>query len=285
MELLQLRYFYESSQNENFAKTAEKFMVPASSVSASVKRLEKELGVNLFNRTSNKITLNEKGYILSEALGEIFEKLDFAVSEITEKQQEKIELYILIRARRKWITDLIIEYKKNHPDVHFRIFNDFDVSDFSGFDIIIDEQADIYNELERFLLSVEQICIKASKNSPLVGKKLLFRQLREYPFIMTRKGNAMRRLLESAGKRNGFVPDVAVECNDYICMTKYVEAGMGLTLGSYRALDDNTSKNIVPLDVTDFSEVQSVYVYHRKFKAKDNALKDFCEFLKQKEQN
>lgn len=86
MELLQLRYFYESSQNENFAKTAEKFMVPASSVSASVKRLEKELGVNLFNRTSNKITLNEKGYILSEALGEIFEKLDFAVSEITEKQ-------------------------------------------------------------------------------------------------------------------------------------------------------------------------------------------------------
>ena len=34
MELLQLRYFYESAKNENFAKTAEKYMVPASSVSA-----------------------------------------------------------------------------------------------------------------------------------------------------------------------------------------------------------------------------------------------------------
>ena len=31
MELLQLRYFYESAKNENFAKTAEKYMVPASS--------------------------------------------------------------------------------------------------------------------------------------------------------------------------------------------------------------------------------------------------------------
>ena len=40
MELLQLRYFFESAKNENFAKTAEKYMVPASSVSASVKRLE-----------------------------------------------------------------------------------------------------------------------------------------------------------------------------------------------------------------------------------------------------
>ena len=42
MEMLQLRYFYESAQNESFAKTAEKYMVPTTSVSASVKRLEKE---------------------------------------------------------------------------------------------------------------------------------------------------------------------------------------------------------------------------------------------------
>ena len=282
MELLQLRYFYESAQTENFAKTAEKFMVPPSSVSASVKRLEKELNITLFDRTSNTIKLNADGHSFAEALGEIFEKLDSAIVQINEGQEEKIELSVLIRARRKWITDLILEYKSTHPDVHFRIFNDYDVSDFSKFDIIVDEQSDIYNKFERFLLSIERICVKASKNSPLVGKKLLFKQLREYPFIMTRKGNGMRKLLEAAGKRNGFVPDVAVECNDYICMTKYVEAGMGLTLGSYRALDENTSKNIVPLDITDFSEVQSVYAYHRKFKAKDKALKDFCEFLKEK---
>ena len=47
MELLQLRYFYESAKHENFAKTAEKYMVPASSISASVKRLEDELGCKL----------------------------------------------------------------------------------------------------------------------------------------------------------------------------------------------------------------------------------------------
>ena len=48
MELLQLRYFFDSAKTESFAKTAEKYMVPASSVSASVKRLEKELGCKLF---------------------------------------------------------------------------------------------------------------------------------------------------------------------------------------------------------------------------------------------
>ena len=52
MELLQLRYFFDSAKNEHFAKTAEKYWVPASSVSASIKRLEEELGCKLFDRQS-----------------------------------------------------------------------------------------------------------------------------------------------------------------------------------------------------------------------------------------
>ena len=38
MEILQLRYFYESAKTGSFARTAEAFMVPTTSVSASVKR-------------------------------------------------------------------------------------------------------------------------------------------------------------------------------------------------------------------------------------------------------
>lgn len=55
MEMLQLKYFLESAKSESFAKTAEKYMVPASSVSASVKCLEQELGCSLFDRSCNRI--------------------------------------------------------------------------------------------------------------------------------------------------------------------------------------------------------------------------------------
>ena len=61
MEMLQLRYFYDSAMGESFSKTAQKYMVPVSSVSASVKRLEQELGTPLFDRTGNRVLLNEKG--------------------------------------------------------------------------------------------------------------------------------------------------------------------------------------------------------------------------------
>ena len=280
MEFLQLRYFYESAQNENFAKTAEKFMVPASSVSASVKRLEQELGVELFDRSSNRIKLNAKGHLFAEALDEIFGKLESSISQITEKSSPKKEISILIKARRKWITDLIIEYKEKHPDVHFRISNDFYITEFDEFDIIVDEQSENYGEWARFILSVEKICIKASKDSPLVGQQLSFRQLREQPFVMTRKSSGVRKLLESTAKCYGFVPNVAIECNDSYCLLRYVKTGMGLTLGSYRALSDEVEKDVVALDVIDFNEIQSVYVYHRRFEPGDCTLLEFCEFLK-----
>ena len=54
MNLRQLRYFQDTAQSQNLAETARKHMVPASSVSAAIRRLEEELGVELFDRSSNK---------------------------------------------------------------------------------------------------------------------------------------------------------------------------------------------------------------------------------------
>ncbi len=279
-----MRYFYETAQNENIAKTAEKFMVPASSVSASIKRLEKEIGTTLFDRSCNKIKLNSKGYLFAESLKEIFEKLESALTKITQEVPESKEICILIKARRKWVTDLIIEYKQSCPDVQFRIYNTAQTDNVGEFDIIVDEQSDEYGNMDRFLLSVEEICIKASKDSPLVGKKLRFGQLRDRPFVMPGQTIGIRKLLEEKGKKYGFKPNIAIECNDSYCLAQYVKADMGLTLGSRRALKNDIEKGIVPLDITDFSEIQLVYVYHRKLNQNDVTIKDFCDFLYNKRQ-
>ncbi|MBR2720533.1 MAG: LysR family transcriptional regulator, partial [Lentisphaeria bacterium] len=40
LDILQLRYFYDSANYLSISKTAEKYGVPATSVSASIRRLE-----------------------------------------------------------------------------------------------------------------------------------------------------------------------------------------------------------------------------------------------------
>lgn len=284
MELLQLRYFYESARQESFAKTAEKYMVPASSVSASVKRLEKELRVELFDRSANQIRLNEKGHIFAEKIGEILRGLEDVTNTVSETKLKKTEISILIKARRRWIADLIVTYKKTHPDIHFRVSHDASITDFGSFDIIIDEQSKRYDGWDRYLISVEEICVKAAKSSPLAGRELTFSQLREQSFIVPQIGCNMWRMLQEAGKRAGFTPRVAIESNDLQCMLHYVEVGMGLSLGSRRALLDESEKNITELHITDFNEAQCVYVYYRRLAVKDRAVKEFCSFLRSQHQ-
>ena len=179
MNLRQLRYFYDTAQSQNVAKTAEKYMVPASSVSAAIKRLEEELGTELFDRTSNKIILNSKGNVFANELKIAFERIDGAVDKVTTPHKEIPKIKILVRARPKWIAELIVEYMSHNPQVKFIVSNDYTLENFNDFDLIIDEQSDKYNDWQGFLLSVEIICVKAAANSKFVGTTLTFEQLKE----------------------------------------------------------------------------------------------------------
>ncbi|MBE6534800.1 MAG: LysR family transcriptional regulator [Ruminococcaceae bacterium] len=282
MEFLQLYYFYESAKTESFALTAKKYMVPTSSVSASVKRLEKEIGTNLFDRTANRIKLNEKGYTFFQTIGEVFEKIDSTVSSISETKEQNAPIRILIKARRKWITELIIEYKKLFPRVNFQISHDALFSHIEEFDVIIDEKTEKYADRESFLLSVEIICVKTSKNNPLIKKSLTFKDLKNQYFIVSQRGSRMWQLLDKAASRSGFVPKIAIESNDRQCIIRYVESEMGLFLGSRRALSDDSEKNLAALNITDFNETQSVYVYYTLSAKSNISLNGFLAFLKTK---
>ena len=129
MEILQLRYFLESARYGSFARTAEKYGVPATSVSASVKRLEKELGCELFNRTCNRIMLNDNGKKLKNSLEIAFNELDLAVNAITSAKADTREIKMLVRAVRSEITDYIIEYKNKFPHISFKTVFDFEETD------------------------------------------------------------------------------------------------------------------------------------------------------------
>lgn len=278
MELLQLRYFYESAKNESFAKTAEKYMVPATSVSASVKRLEKELGTELFNRTCNRIILNEHGRKLLQSLSVIFDELDQAVDSLTASSTDTREIKMLVRAMRGEITDLIIKYKNKHPHIAFKTVFDFDETDFLRYDIIIDELSGNYPDYEKIHLYTSKIHLRASSRSPLCKKKLTLKQLQNQPFVSIGENNGMHKILINACKRAGFIPNIIVQSNDLKCNQKFVESGVGIGIGREHPLSQSQSGTEY-LDVIDFNETQAIYSYYKKESAYGN-IEHFLNFLK-----
>jgi DNA-binding transcriptional LysR family regulator len=66
VELKQLQQLIASAENETVSKAAEILHISQPALSLSIQRLETELEVTLFDRTKNKITLNENGMVALE---------------------------------------------------------------------------------------------------------------------------------------------------------------------------------------------------------------------------
>lgn len=279
MEILQLRYFYESAKTENFTKTAEKFQVPTTSVSACVKRLEKELGCQLFDRVANRIVLNDNGKLLQQTLCSVFRDLDGVTERLAARTDDTREVKLLVRGMRRQITRLITEYSNQHKHIRFKTVFDYGNTDYSQYDIIVDEAKPIYTEYERIELFNMRLRLKCSADNGLCGQKLTLSQLCMQPFILMDADSNMNEILTKACSRAGFTPMISVLCNDIECYETFIAAGMGIGIG--RENTGNPAKEIRDLDITDFKEHYTVYAYYSPKEYYGN-VKDFIDFLKSK---
>lgn len=280
MELLQLQYFFESAKTENFAKTAEKHYVPTSSVSGSVRRLEKELGCQLFDRSGNSISLNKNGKRLFSALQIAFEEIDGAVKDLTTLKDDR-EINILVRAMRGKITDYIIEYNRIKPHVEFQINFDNAEQNFEKYDIIIDERSDLYPTYERTELCNMRMRLVVSNKSPLARKKLTMKQLSNQQFITLGEQSNMHKILIDACKKAGFSPNISIRSNDMKYYEKLVDSGIAIGVERDNAKNMQL-RNIAYLDVSDFAEESVVFAYYKREAAYGN-VEQFLQFLKSKD--
>ncbi len=278
MEILQLKYFYESAKTENFSLTAQKYMVPTTSVSASIRRLEKELGCELFDRSPNKIMLNEKGKKLQQSLSLVFNELNQITSILTVPEEDTREIKLLVRAMRSIITDYIVEYKTMHPHLSFKTVFDFSETDYESYDIVIDDQPDIYTDYESFELCSMPIKLMASSNNPLCKKKLTLENLSKEPFLSMGEQSCLHRILMKFCKNAGFTPNIVVSTNDVLCYKKCLVSGVGIGIGRGEMAEQ---KDISYLNVTDFNVRQTVYAFYKK-QAEYGNLEHFIKFLKNK---
>ena len=281
METLQLQYFYESAKSENFAKTAAKHFVPASSVSSSVRRLEKELGCTLFDRSSNRLTLNQNGKRLFQALQVAFDAVNQAMKDLSAASEDTREIRMLVRAMRGNITDYIIEHNRERPQIRFQINFDNAEEDFEKYDIIIDEKCDLYPNYHRIELCRMRLRLTVSRNSPLCLRKWTMKQLENQQFISLGEQSNMHKVLMNACKKAGFSPNISLRSNDMKYYEKLIESGIGIGIerDNPKSLE---KRSIAYLDVSDFEAESAVCAYCRKESLYGN-VEQFLQFISQKD--
>ena len=278
MEMLQLRYFYESAMTESFSKTAKKYIVPVSSVAASVKRLEKELGVELFTRTANRIRLTEKGKQFLSVVSETLLKLDDSVATIGMNSEVKGTLSILVHCTRQAVVWNILKFHRLYPSVFFKLTFEDEPENYDKYDVIISSPEDGLEEFSSFPWRRLPIHVEALESDPLCKKKVTLNQLRDRLFVTTNAQRGTFHVFAQACKRKGFTPKVFMECDDYTCRDMVVRSGACLGLTISNSTESVLSK-VEYLRISDFDVYAVSNVYYKQEKY-DGNVKLFLELLK-----
>jgi DNA-binding transcriptional LysR family regulator len=82
VELRQIECFVAMAEELHFSRAAERLFRPPSVVTETIKRLECELGVTLFNRTTRRVQLTPAGGVLLDEARHIRDRLEYSAERV-----------------------------------------------------------------------------------------------------------------------------------------------------------------------------------------------------------
>lgn len=273
MELLQLKYFCDAAQTENFSRTAKNFNVPTSNISQSIKRLEKELNMELFTHLSNKIILNEQGkkfFINAQKALDFLNDGVKAVNDVSDNISGEIKISAC--TNRRIIAYAIENFRKKYPSVIFTIsHNRLSEKDF---DIIIDS-GKFEGKYTVVPLVNEEFVLAVNKQNPLAKQSITSELLKRQRFISMPKGTShyeyTLRCCES------FIPNITIFSDDPYYIRKYVELGLGVAFFPSLSWKNQFSENVVIKKTGNIS--RTTYVACKSDKYTSKATQLFVEEL------
>lgn len=243
MELHQLATFVAVADEGSFTRAADRLHVVQSAVSASVRKLERELGVTLFDRTTHRVALSDAGRVLlpearatlaaaasaREAIEQVRGGLRGTVSMGTMQGQA---------TRAVGITAALADFRASHPGVEVRVRHGGGSADMA--DAVRDGRLDLAvvslpdrrpHGLERRLLASEPIALAVAPDHPLARRRqVALAELRDEPFVDLPPGWGTRMTVDRAFAAAGIERTIAYEVNDTTAVAEFVAHGLAVSL-------------------------------------------------------
>lgn len=278
MEILQLMYFCAAAETENFAEAGKRLSVPAASISQSVRRLEKELGVTLFNRQANAVELNERGrafYIKAKSGLDI---LSDAKNKVCDDIVEgTVKLLVITDA--EIVNRAVAEFCKRYDNVTFKI--DHEKRDhYDKYDLIITDNFSFNEAYSRNRGFEDEIVLAVSKDHPLASKENINpSDLQNEKLIVFNEGSGMLTIAKRICANAGFSPKICVQCDDEYSVARYVEMNVGVAFVAKKAFENLLSETVILKNVD--SVTRTTVVCYNKYKYMTKAVRLFFDtFLK-----
>jgi LysR family transcriptional regulator, glycine cleavage system transcriptional activator len=117
-----LRAFELSARHQSFVRAAEELGVTQSAVSHHVKMLERQLGIALFRRHAQGVSLTEAGWFYFPLIGRAFEGLSNATQELRRRESSgTLTLSVSPNFAAKWLVHRLGRFAAEQPSIDLRV--------------------------------------------------------------------------------------------------------------------------------------------------------------------
>lgn len=280
MELLQLRYFMTVARTLNISRAAQYHMIPQPAMSQTISRLEKELGKPLFDRHRNKLTLTKDGEAFLQSITASLAELDMAVEKIHNADDAlRGELTLLVRQHRGTLVDCIVAFRRKYPRVSFRIFHAQNQQDLHNYDFCISCTPPNEQYQGGIPLVTEKLHLLVSSDHQLANQSAVrFDELINEEFALLDKSSSLWQHTVHLCHQSGFEPKISMICADLHCLTKFVAAGMAITLGPEISWRGIKNENLVFVPTVP-EVMRTTYVFENGRKSSSRLRQTFLDFL------
>ncbi len=288
LTLRQIRIFLSASKFLSFSKAAADLNVTGSAVSLQIKEMEGDIGVSLFNRENNKITLSSAGEHFLLYANRVISTLNEARTVMENLRGTEIGILKigLASTTRYFLPEMLVQFKKEYPNVQIKVVvkNRKEL-----IELLRDGEIDIaimgkppkhINANAEAFASHPHVFIGSPLHN-LAGKSNLPPDtLNQVDLICREQGSGTRYIMEKYITEQGLNLKMSMEMSGNETIKQAVMADLGIALVSLHTIGNEINNNqIVILDVINTPIIRTWYIVTPNNRDATQATDAFRQFI------
>lgn len=295
MELRHLRYFYETANEMNFTRAAEKLNIAQPPLSKQIKDLETELGVSLFVRRPHFLALTPEGEVLKQYAAQILglaDKASETVQQMGHGLNGTIEIACIEGNSLQYIANWIAEFSKIHPAVQYNIWTGGadDIinrirSGLSDFAVIADVRDS--EGLEHYRLYTENWTALIHKDNPLASvqsETVSTKDLLPYDLIIPTRSDRLEEV-NNWYKDSEEKPKIRCRYSNFLTAYELSRCSVGISIlpgESRELLEGRDDGMVVSKHISNPMPKACIEMLFNKYRMLPNVVYEFITFIRKR---
>lgn len=241
MNLKQLQYFLKLAETEHYRKAAESLFITEPSLNRAIREMEKELGIQLFEKRGRNIFLNKYGHLFLPYVKRSLQELERGVDLMkayTRPDQGKITLGFIYTMGYTLVPEMITQFQavEGNDGITF----DFHQGTTAALIKELKEEkidaalcSSVENEPDVLFYPVaeEELVVAVPKGHPLSNRgSVSLKELEPYPVIAFDKSSGLNEMINKLLDQAQVHLKTACHVEEDNAMAGFVAAGYGVAI-------------------------------------------------------